>query len=641
MKWKKKRIKTISILTFLLLEIGGSSVNTLSAQEELVEEIFIVSSCGRRLEGSVSRSHDINVKQRDIVEQVDDFLVLLRKGTLYSMALNSDADAPAEILSKAEIPIYFDGDSIEYENILVTDDFVIVLGVYEADDEEGVEINFYSFTGSGQLEFQERYFFTSSGEEDYYGFLRTMTVVDNNLVSIVSGYIDYDVEIDVIKQEKMLPMNVKRQLAEESGRQPFNVIKRNQWVNSFSSLIENETYAAVLNCPLDDVFDKGLQCNVTNLFGADAYSYYINQDAVYVSSQYYSGAYGVMAQSTEEYLQRTDHDVSVDFDDGYSAFYRVGLDYEDVTAVLYEGYLLNHSSYEVIDDSFVALLKKEETGVPDTSVYGLRFSLGQFSALPTLLPESDYQFLTSDDGRISANRFNEDLTVLAKSSGGYKEPAKNELIIWDSLDEEVFSVDSDFTISSLYFKGDDLLSIGFNEDDGLALEVWSTKSGIESVFLKHYDNYIPADNLHDESFLGKNASQSTWGVPVYRLDDDGETIEFNGDSIVDMQYFEIMPDSSIVELGQLMSNPQDIDDECQSSCGNWYSVERSFIVSDSVYAVIENEIIKGAFTSEGLEPLNRFNILNEEAIALGVKAKESEVEVAQLENAVALPSVHQ
>jgi len=184
----------------------------------------------------------------------------------------------------------------------------------------------------------------------------------NNLVAIIPRQLDHESSLDIINQKQMTTLDVKRQIAGSPKMESLNLIKSNKWVNLFSLGQVVEEYSAVLKCPIDTLWDKGLQCDVTNIFGVRMNSFYFSRDSVYISSIYYPGSYyGVSAHSTEEYLQRNDHGVIVE--DGaevQSAFYRVDLDQGDVTAVLFDGSLLNLFSYQEIDDSFVAILKRSE-----------------------------------------------------------------------------------------------------------------------------------------------------------------------------------------------------------------------------------------------------------------------------------------
>jgi len=137
MKMEKNKTKKIFAFIFLLLNIGSSlSVNTLFAQDEFEEFDF----SAPLIEGSVFRSNYIDVHQTDLFKQVGDQLILLRNDTLFSLALNPDIDAPAEIISKRQIPAHSDGNPITDSEIIVTDELVIVLSGYKFEHENDAEI---------------------------------------------------------------------------------------------------------------------------------------------------------------------------------------------------------------------------------------------------------------------------------------------------------------------------------------------------------------------------------------------------------------------------------------------------------------------------------------------------------------------
>jgi len=604
---KSNKPRTAFLVSLLLL-LGGTPLASLTAQElaeEDVEIVLISCGIGARPEGTRSRSNDMNVTHKDMTQQVGDNLILLRKDTLYSIALNSDSDEPAEIISQLKIDRHT--DELYYEGILVSDDFVIVLSYRE----RGNQLSFYSLGGSAQLAFEKSYF-----TDDIDGFLNTMTVVDNRLVSIVDAGLDEDLslsDLEAVQNEVILGFSEQPIGESESDEEQvmLDMVAGLQWSNSLSSLAVSGGATAILNCPLDDLLENGLSCDTSLLLGAYNDSYYVSPNAVYVAGSYFTDSnVGVVAQDTDAFFQRSDHVVNADFIEEKSAIYRLDLIYNEVTAVLYEGPLLSRFSYQELGDSFVALLKKPGVlGDIDESVYGLHFSLDQFSDLPILLPLSDYQFLTLADERVSANRFSSDRVVLAKGSGRDSSNKSQELVLWDIESDGVYSFESDYYTDSLYFQNDYLIAIGSDNESNLVLETWSLGEEIERKFSQVYPYHAAVSNI------ALDYGHRVWGMPIYRLDEDGDAIDYiantqsDSQDVIDMAYFQLDDDGSVSEKGQLIAKPYKADDECEVSCEGWYGLEQALLLGDSVYALTGDQIIKSVNSHDGLQEQGYLNLL--------------------------------
>ena len=613
--------KVFFIFVFLMLEVTTSALNILSAQEDsVVEEIYF--GTPRRIEGSVSRSQDTNVDHKDIVKQVDDLLYILRKDTLISISLNSKTSAPAQVVSKVKIPADPNAKFIGHESILLTDELVIVFSSYQLDSEDFTDIRFFQRTQSGELEFKDLYTIKTL-ETGFNEFLFTMTIANNNLIFVSPGYVEDEmVNADLIEQETLLTMEVKRSTVNEDEPVDFDIIKSNQWVNSLSALQING-YTGVFICPLDEVLETGLACNVTGLLGVDTISNYITGDAVYLASPYYAGSkYGVAAQDNHTYLQRTDLAVNPDLTAALesgsenSAFYRIDLEHNGVTAAFYEGRLISGYTYEVNNDSFQAIVRRpSELGQDEESIYGLSFSLSQFTTLPTLLPQSDYQFLFLDEGSIYANRFSEGQVAISNSTVGYHKSEKHELVLWDINDESVITAESEFLINDLYFYDDNVIGLT-HHDDGLKMQTWSGFDDLKSIFESDLDSQLLDFTSFDNYFLDNNYRQRVLGIPTIRLQEQShKPREFksrDGDNryLVDMNYFQIQNNGIISSVGKLLAEPEKIQGEgCIEPCDQWYELKRSFRVGDYMYSILDDEIIKGGIKQNKIHVINRMNIL--------------------------------
>ena len=578
------------------------------------EEELIVISCGggRRPEGSFSTSQSTNVNNVDITQQVDDVLITLRNDSLISVLLNSDTDEPLEIASKQVIPGYVDGSNIYHSNILVSDDLVVVL----TETQNSADFSFFSLNSYGSLEYQKRYSLSDDTHE-VWSFLNSAAIVNNTLVFAGEKFCDESDTKEEFEENLTVDIKAESQSLNSIEKEQVNITQSHQWVNPLRALELNEVMTDVFICPLDSLLDEGLSCDITTIVGVDSYSNFISDQAVYFfGDSYIGGHYGVMAHSWSDYVERTDFELEVFSDDKHSMIYRIDLNYLDVTSVIVEGRLLNSGAYEEDDGVFSALVKKlDSLGANHDLVYGLRFDLSQFSELPVALPESDYQLLSEGEGRVNANRFSINHIALSRTAYGLEASDTNEVIIWNIETEGVVSVESEFPVDDLYFYDEILLGLSV-DDKQVKMQTWSVSDEIKHVFTSDFDELYTDTRGFNEYLLGSNYGQRMWGLPIKRLGDDGKPVTFIDNQgaevdIHDMQYFELSDNGVIHSIGKLFATPELIEEqECEVSCDEWYGLERSFRVSDSVYAILGDEVLKGRFEKASVDTISNVHFIS-------------------------------
>jgi len=356
--------KAFSIYKKCLFLLGITSCSAVAHAE--MEEIFMGSV---RYEGSHVVSQHDNVQQMNPSQQIGDVLLYLRKDKLFSIRLNTASDAPTALISKETIPAKTGAEFVEHVGILATKELVMVFSRYQLDEEDITELRFYNLSKNGALHFKERYLFTAL-ESGFSEFVFGMTLVGDKLVSSVSAYTHDDINEDLIKDNKLLAIDAKRQAASDTSSETHDIIKSYKYANSLSSLeVLGRYYVGIFNCPINSVLKSGLDCHVTMVLGIDSTPFYISHDAVYLRNNYIinngEDKYGSVALDKKDYLARNDLDVVFD-DSGeyatyeyYSAFYRVGLEHNEVTAALYEGNLVNPWTYVAENGALTALLKNK------------------------------------------------------------------------------------------------------------------------------------------------------------------------------------------------------------------------------------------------------------------------------------------
>ena len=593
-----KILHTIFLTVFLITSpkiiLAQENPEALEGEEQIIEVI----GCGLSYrEGRPSISKSKNISHLSLVQQLDDYLVVLRDDTLFSILLNTETEQPLEILSKQKVFGYPSSTDAYHRGVAAYEDIAIVV----TDTNEGTDLNFYVLQSNGELEFTDRYSFTYDYE------MYTMAIVDGVLVATVYTS---TLENATAKSQIETPYLMQHKQADADAT-IVDIALTQQWVNAFNVAEYDESFSSVLACPLDGLSTQGFKCDVTNLFGVYPDSNFISDSAVYLWGNHYEGGdYGVMAHSAADYLDRTDLKSKVTESEEYKALYRIGIDYADVGAVLVQGRLINPASFEELSGALSALVRKSDIADISEDLYAVNFDLDYFSSLPIPLPESAYHYMASSEGRVITNQFSDKYVVVSLDAYGDK---KSQLLIWNIDDESLTAIEKENSSNVLYLDQDTLMTVGYRESF-LALEAWSLSEDIENLYTldskfhvdKDWIDVFPLTDGDQKPLLAVTnlrMNESADG-PAQYIDSYGDTQNIN-----DMSFFDLSELDDIANVGKLVFQPEAFETDCEVSCGEWYHPTYSFRIDDSLYSIIGDEVVKGQYMQGEVSLISRLNLL--------------------------------
>lgn len=605
--------RQVAALLFCALSIAPS---LMFAQTEEI----ITSGC--RDPGSSDPNTEKGVVALDGIHQVNDSLIVLRNHTLYQVLLNSDSSSPAEVITVLDIPHGFAAQDVSnYNDMLLVDNGSIVVAV-NSDKDGDEKLGFYFFTvnDSDGIRFEKSYTIDIQGS-NIGSFYQSAKIVNGDLVMVIGNQIDLDKSADFINDQRFLKFDAVRQTTEQGHVENVNIAKRIRWVNSHSTLSDDDSYTQVFQCPLNDIAERDLQCDITGFFGVNGWNSYVSESGVYLwssNSSFLNRDYGVIAHEPTEYLRRSSHE-SLSSTSDNTVIYHSDLNSDKVGAVLVDGDSFTFASFKTTGDTFSALLGHKYSDNDVTGNYGLSFSLDQFSVLPTQLPETSYSPLFVRACDVYINRLIGDYLFLSTSVDKRKNKEKDikrefETKIWNKKTSDLTSYQSD-GVMNYYPQGETVLGISENEDDKTTLmQVWSLQPELELLYSKKIEGLLIYSIYNDNKpIFYDSTARRLWGMPVIRLNDQGQVQEYPGpgphlEPIIDMAFFESLEDGGVNEIGRLLSPSQATDDACEDTCNEWEGIERSYRIGDYVYAFIGNKIIKGYIDLQTIKPLNYFNI---------------------------------
>ena len=535
---------------------------------------------------SITNNQVEGVDEGGIVKAVGDFIVVLRRGRIFSISLKKGGEST---LSPTHmVDAYPAGSTLGtwYDEMLVYDNRIIVIGYsYRV---RATEIGLFRIDGQGTITHENTYFLTSN---DYYSSRNyTGRLVGNELIFYMPYYLSLYGEPD-----RRLP--ALRQLDE----------------TKFDSIIEATdifrpvqpalypTLHTIVKCNLDG---EELSCNATGVIGPYARNFYVSRDAVYlwVTSEY-------AAWHTE--IE----------DDGESprpaTVYRLPLIQGKPEVLQAFGSPIDQFSFHEDSRGHLNVLVESQgwgdaMWFPESARYGLslfRASIDDFSSRTSLSPASSYQSLPSITGMSIQNRFIGDQLLYGGHCWYGECVGQNTLYAKKySTDEVTKKLDLGHSVERIESLGSGAMVIGASNSD-----LHFSAIDLENDTVVKADGFVRNNAVQGESrshgfFFKKTAAgQGVLGLPI-RIGGNSWDHLWNGSA--EIQFLSVKTGLQLHNLGTLASSAMgETDDSCVVSCVDWYGNARPIFYSGRTFALMGYELVEGTVTEDSIDEIGRINFL--------------------------------
>ena len=534
-------------------------------------------------EESITNTQEAGVDEGGIVKRARDYLVVLRRGRLFTIRAGGDALAPVAMID-AFPPGKRDPGSTWYDEMLVHGRQVIVIGYsYGA---FGTELNRFDLAADGSLTWRDTHYLRSG---DYYSSSNYASrLVGDELVLYTPVYADWsDFEAslpalrgrDLEAEPKLLvdPQDILVAEPYRSGRFPLDVLH------------------TVTRC---DLTAPDLACRATVIVGTWSHAFYVSREAVYAWT-------GVAEQVGTTFAGKTP-----------GLLYRIPLDGAAPGAVQVAGAPVDQFSFaeDASAGLLRVLLRAEGDGegmwaseVSEGDVALASIPLASFGAGGAALPRADYRDLPEPDGWRLHNRFVDGHVLYA--AGRYGDEAETGTVYAVPLDgRPVQEIALRHGITRFDRLGRDAVAIGPARDDGLGFSALSLgdRVRVEDVFI------LPAageGETRSQAFFFRTDPDSPdgrsgiLGLPVTReLRRNGAEFLGSGSAIAFLR----REARRLRPLGSLDARPGAArGDNCKASCIDWYGNVRPIFLGDRVLALMGYELVEGRVAGEAIAERRR------------------------------------
>jgi hypothetical protein len=532
---------------------------------------------------SITNVQHAGVDEGGIVKLHGDYLVVLRRGRLFTVAIGDGALKPVSTVDAFGPEI--DPEDTWYDEMLISGDTIAVIGYsYER---EGTEIGLFNITRNGRLSYRGTYHLRS---DDYYSSRNYASrLIGNKLIFYTPLYLPLDGEVPV---ESFPALRKWHRGAKDSE---FRRIIPATRIYRPAQSLNPEDGVALHTVTVCDLSRGDFACEATAIVGAPGRVFYVSPDSVYVWTSDWTS-------DGDEAQMR-------------SMLYRMPLDGSSPSALGVSGSPVDQFSFLESEDRHLNVLVRSGAAgesMWDAEAVGgdvalLRVSLDSFADGSVAAPSSSYRQLPEPQGDTFQNRFVNDYLLYGTGSGwGAPEEIKqSKLYAVRWADGETTELSLAHGVDRIEAMGADAVVVGTDGEDlhftgvrlGARPEVahrYTRKDASQGELRSHGFFYKPDGT--DSGLLGLPISEP--GRPGYEhlFEESASILFLRNESL------------RLTELGDLKARPEGaVDDACHASCVDWYGNARPLFVRGRVFALLGYEIVEGKLAGSGIRETRRIS----------------------------------
>jgi len=531
---------------------------------------------------SITNTQEAGVDEGGIVKQAGDYLVVLRRGRLFTIRIGGDALAPAGMIDVFP-PGKKDPGDTWYDEMLIHERQVIVIGYSYGS--EGTEINRFDIGEDGKLAYRDTHYLRSG---DYYSSSNYASrLIGDELVFYTPVYVDWS------KLDQYLPSIRKR----SPYARPVPLVKPQDFMVAEpyrSGRYELGTLHTITRCKLA----AGFECRANAIAGTWSHAFYVSGQAVYV----WTGAAD---------------DPSGDDGGGVPGqLYRIPLDGSTPGAVQVSGSPTDQFSFaEDARAGVLRVLLRGEGGgegmwegeVSGGSVALASVPFASFGNGKGSLSRADYRKLPEPEGWRFQNRFVGNYVLYAAGDYGSEEETGTVYAV-PLGGGAVQQVAIPHGITRFDRMGNDAIAIGPARGDGLgfsALSLGSTAK-LEDV---HILAAAGEGETRSQAFFFRpdpgspDGTSGVLGLPIARDSErDGGEFLGSGSAIAFLR----REARKLAPLGELAAAPGiSQSDNCKASCIDWYGNARPIFTGGRVFALMGYELVEGTLSGTAITERRR------------------------------------
>lgn len=551
--------------------------------------IDVAAAAPAEANAQITNGQEKGVDEGGIVKVAGDYLVILRRGRLFTVRHAGGALAAVDHVD-AFPPGKANAGATWYDEMLVRGDQVVVIGYSYGD--AGTEINRFRLSPDGRLRYRDTHYLSSG---DYYSSSNYASrLIGDTLVFYAP------VPADWSEWRKAMPWLRKRGLGAEGAKEVLVEPGRLYVAEPFRDARRPlEVLHTVTRC---DLAAPELHCEASAVAGAWSREFYVARDAVYVWTE---GTPRFGGSRRDNSPRR-------------GMLYRLPLDGSAPAAVAVAGGPVDQFSFrqDSAPDTLRVVLRADGGGgamwsseVSDGDVALLSLPLSAFGDGSGSAPARSYRPLPKVDGWRFQNRFVG--RYLLYSAAGYGDEPAAPFVYAAPLDGGApRRIALPHGVTRLDALGADAVAIGPARGDALGFSAISlgASARLEDSFL------LPSageGEVRSQAFYYRpdpgsaDQASGTLGLPVARRLT-GPAAEFLGSA--SSIFFLRRNARKLDPAGELAADAVHArDDACVASCVDWYGNARPIFLGDRTFALMGYELVEGRWSRGRIAETRRVN----------------------------------
>lgn len=613
----------------MLLSPKGSEVAFDSASlESLGIAQFTPNLAVSALDGnSITNNQEFGVDEGDIVKRVGDYLIVLRRGRLYSVDVGRGPSDLMRVVDRQDVFPFSGRHQAWYDELLVSNGHLFVLGFsYET---EAAELAVFELGSWGQIKHRESYAIRSN---DYYS-------AENYGARLVNGRLVFYLPLDLEEAEG----------ASGLSWPAYNTYDWRGDLGAWAPLVGSlevlrpvqEGFPTLLHTMVECVFDtEGLDCVGIGIMGGWDAVHYVSPTATYlwVEGPRTGSTYAefdadegrdTRADSQREaerrlHVARAASRLTQEKEQGM--LFRLPFDGSAIGAIELDGSPMSQFSFRETGEALDVFLRTEaEYEALRTSREWVRVDLSRFYDQDARAEGDEVESLPSASGDCGAHRFvgayllyasceEGESSRSARGNGVYAVHLESRrLAEWLGTVAEVVRIER---------LGDDVLLVGENfqpRSDSSHLELTPVLLGEDPVLVDTLSlpGLMEAEGRSHAFNYTLFEDGALFGLPASRLEHPAKKKSsydawWNARQENEIAYFTMSLDGEIDELGSLFEGSGSSgDDECEVSCVDWYGSLRPIFMQERIFGLMGNSLVEGDIGRRGLKEIQRLNLLRD------------------------------
>ncbi len=544
---------------------------------------------------SITNNQEQGVDEGGIVKAHGDYLIVLRRGRLFSVRLGDRELSPVSMADA-----YPPGSRLGtwYDEMLVHDDTIVVVGFSYVHGTGATELGLFHIDDRGVIRHRGTYFLRSN---DYYSSRNYASRLVGDTLIFYMPYLMFQPRWENGGMELSTSMPALTRWVGNGRGDDWSEIVQATDIYRPDDGGFHPVLHTVVTC---DLRSPTFQCNARGILGSFGRTFYVSRDSVYVWLT--EGGHGWFAPPRQE-IQET-----------ASTVYRLPLAGGDPGALRVWGAPTDQFSFRQDAGGMLNVLVRSEGNgdwmwAPETragDVALLRVPVSAFSSrMGTALPAAYTALPRPSEGWSFQNRFVGEHVLYGTGSGWYgAEQARDDRVfVHPVAGGETKALELPHGVDRIEVMGGSAVVIG---TDGRSLHFSEVDLGPAPTLAGHFvQEGASQGELRSHGFFFKPSGEDrgVLGLPVRRAGQPGYTHLFQGSAEI---LYLAVDDHEFSPLGALEARDDGrVSDRCVMSCVDWYGNARPIFYRGRVFALLGYELVEGRIDGGRISEVGRTNFV--------------------------------